>query len=87
MSRSWTQEQRLKQSAKMVKVWQGRIEAKPDAHPVARARVLRDLSQAELAELGDVSVATIAAIEAGKSCSRSTARRLEASLATPGLFA
>jgi DNA-binding XRE family transcriptional regulator len=62
-SRTWTDAQKAKQSARASARWQAAVRAGPTSHPLARARALRDLSQRELGALAGVSSGTVSAIE------------------------
>jgi DNA-binding XRE family transcriptional regulator len=83
MPRKWTPEQRMKHAAKTADRWHEQVRKNPAAHSLAKARVKRELTQAELAELSGVAVGTIAAIEGGRSVARFTKERLSRALALP----
>jgi DNA-binding XRE family transcriptional regulator len=82
-SEGWTPAARARQAAKTAARWHAKVRANPDAHPLAKARVERDLSQRELGLLADVATATIASIEAGSGTSRFVRERLARALAAP----
>jgi DNA-binding XRE family transcriptional regulator len=80
---TWTAEQRSLASAKSAARWAAKVKANPNAHPLAKARVRRDLTQRELGLLAGVANATIAAIEGGAKTSRRVHERLSRALALP----
>jgi DNA-binding XRE family transcriptional regulator len=77
----WTQEQRLKHSAKMAAKWKAKIG--PNAHPLARARAKRDLTQRELADLAGVHISAVSELERSRPAGPGprTRARLAAALA------
>jgi DNA-binding XRE family transcriptional regulator len=83
MSRKWNDEQKLRQSVKVTRQWQKRVRENPNAHPVAKARVSRDLTQENLAELAGVHKSTLTEIECGREPGRFTRERLSIALAIP----
>ena len=84
MSASWSPEQRARQSAKMSKIWQARVRADPNAHKLARARALRNLTQTSTAELAVCAANTVSEIEARhEPASRRMRERLARALALP----
>jgi DNA-binding XRE family transcriptional regulator len=80
---SWTAEQKAKASARGAWRRQQGVRADPNAHPVAKARVARDLTQGECAMLAGCSPQTLSNVENGEKVSRFVQARLARVLATP----
>jgi DNA-binding XRE family transcriptional regulator len=79
----WTAEQKARQSARQSKIWQEKVAKDPDAHPLARARRLRNLTGKELAALAGCTSSAISAIESGTAVSRYLKERIARVIALP----
>jgi DNA-binding XRE family transcriptional regulator len=79
----WTTEMRAKQSASKSRFWQAKVRADADAHPLAKARALRDLTQRECAALAGCAAQTISEIENGKQVGTATQEKLARVLCLP----
>jgi DNA-binding XRE family transcriptional regulator len=84
MARSWTAEQRAQQSARIAAHRASQVLADPNATRLARARVQRNLTQSEVADLAGVHVSSVTAIERRMGVPQKTTRaRLSCALAVP----
>jgi len=76
-----TEDQRLRAAAKAAQQRQAAVLGNPNAHPLAKARARRDLSQAELEAISGVGSQVVTAIENGRrNPSRTTRARLARAL-------
>jgi DNA-binding XRE family transcriptional regulator len=83
----WTDESRLKASAKAAARWRQKVLSDPNASQLARARAFRAITQRELSGLSGVSVSAIVAAESHAPISPSVQERLSVALGLPELFA
>ena len=83
MAGVWTPEMRARMSATKSRWWQARVRADPDAHPMSKARALRDLTEQELGALAGCSQSTISAAEHNKRVTPATQEKLARVLCLP----
>jgi DNA-binding XRE family transcriptional regulator len=82
----WTEDQKLRASAKAAARWRATVQANPDSSKLAKARAFRAITQRELSAGSGVSVSAIVAAENGGPISLATQERLSLWLALPELF-